>query len=948
MKSERWHEAERLHHSALERKPEERAAFLAEACAGDEALRREVESLFRSGEPQGNIINAAFNMTAQLQAGQGQTMVGRQLGPYQLLSLLGAGGMGEVYRAKDSRLDREVAIKVLPSHLPQDAIALERFKREAKAVAALSHPNILSIHDFGEEQGRCFAVMELLEGETLRSHLARATFPWREASEIGAAIAEGLSAAHTKGITHRDLKPENIFLTTDGQVKILDFGIARVRPVLPTEAVGSASTIANTTEPGMLMGTVGYMSPEQVRCESAEAPSDIFSLGCVLYEMLTGQRAFARKTPVETMVAVLRDDPPTLAESGIEVPLQLEQVIRRCLKRQPEARFQSAHDLAGELRAVAGESATATAWLARSMAGIRPALWAGTVLLLALIAALWWQPWRKTTSGLVSGGLAMTQLTYEGKARDAAISPDGKSFAYVLIEPGQQSLWIKQIATGSSLQLVPPADVRYLAPTFSNDGNLIYFGRRERNDPSRALYRIPLLGGAPEKLAVGVNSPITFSPDGRQLAFIREGADGESRLMVATSDCASERALATHKLPESFSIEGVAWSPDGETIVCAARSFTRGKAGFHLVEIRVRDGTERPLTEHRWTSVRRFAWLPHGRGLIIVATDHPSPLSHQICYVSYPDGKERSITHDLNDYRSMSVGPDGETFLTVQVHQIANIWVTPTNNTSLAKQISFGVGAYDGSNGVSWTPDGQIVYASNVSGTRKIWMMGANGENPRQMSHGPGEDLHPSVSLDGQHMVYDSDRAGTRNIWRMDVDQGTLRRITYGDREEDPRISPDGRWIVYTSIQSGNVALWKIPIDGGEPAQITRQHSEFAVISPDGRHIASYLQNEQTRSLIKVALFRFDGGNPLKIFDIETSAERLVRWSLEGNALTYVSTRNGVSTLLSQPISGGPPQVVADFKRDRIFSFEWSPDGKQLAVSRGIIQYDVVQISKFQ
>jgi len=296
----------------------------------------------------------------------------------------------------------------------------------------------------------------------------------------------------------------------------------------------------------------------------------------------------------------------------------------------------------------------------------------------------------------------------------------------------------------------------------------------------------------------------------------------------------------------------------------------------------------------------------------------------------------------------MSVAPDGERFLTVQVRHYGNIWVVPINNTSLAKQISFGVGTYDGSNGVSWTPDGKIVYASNVSGTRKIWMMDANGEHPRQISYGPGEDLHPSVSLDGQHIVYDSDRAGTRNIWLLAMDQGTPRRITSGDLEEDPRISPDGRWVVYTSIQSGKVSLWKTPINGGEPAQLTRQHSEFAVISPDGRYIASYLQNEQTSSLIKIALFRFDGGNPLRVFDIETSAERLVRWSVEGNALTYVRTLNGISTLLSQPISGGRPQVVADFERDRIFSFEWSQDGKQLAVSRGVVQYDVVQISKFQ
>jgi Tol biopolymer transport system component len=483
---------------------------------------------------------------------------------------------------------------------------------------------------------------------------------------------------------------------------------------------------------------------------------------------------------------------------------------------------------------------------------------------------------------------------------------------------------------------------------FSKDGNLIYFVRRERNNPARELYRIPLLGGTPERLAVGVNSPITLSPDGRQLAFVREEADGESRLIVASSDGAGERAVAARKLPESFSIEGVAWSPDGETIVCAGRSFAPGRGGFRLVGIRPEDGAERSLTEYRWTSVRRFAWLPDGRGLIIAATSQPSPLSHQIYYVSYPDGKERSITHDLNDYRSMSVSADGESFVTVKVHHFANIWVAQANNISLSKQISFGVGGYDGSNGVSWTPNGKIVYVSNVSGTRKIWIMDANGQNPIQLSHGPGEDLHPFVSLNGRHVVYDSDRAGTRNIWRMDMDGGTLRRITQGDREEDPQISPDGRWVVYTSIRSGKVALWKAPVEGCEPVQLTRQHSEFAAISPDGRQIASYLQNEQTSSLIKIALFRFEGGNPLTVFDIQTPAERLMRWSVDGNALTYVGTRNGVSSLESQLLSGGPPQILADFKRDRIFSFEWSPDGKQLAVSRGVVQYDVVQISEFQ
>ncbi len=274
---------------------------------------------------------------------------GTRLGPYQILAPLGAGGMGEVYRAKHLRLDRDVAIKVLPEHLAQDLQALARFEREAKAVAALSHPNILAIDDFGTDKGVTFAVTELLEGETLRSRLARGALPWREAVETGTALTEGLSAAHSKGIIHRDLKPENVFLTSEGRVKILDFGLARVRPKPSPQADASAPT---ETLAGTVMGTIGYMSPEQVRGEPADAPSDIFSLGCVLYEMVSGRRAFSRPNPSDTLAAILRDDPPPASGSGHEVPAELDRVLAQCLKKDTGQRFQSARDLAFALRAV--------------------------------------------------------------------------------------------------------------------------------------------------------------------------------------------------------------------------------------------------------------------------------------------------------------------------------------------------------------------------------------------------------------------------------------------------------------------------------------------------------------------------------------------------------------------------------------------------------------------
>src|SRR5580765_8029319 len=281
---------------------------------------------------------------------------GTRLGPYEILSPLGAGGMGEVYRARDTRLAREVAVKVLPANRARDPDALARLEREAQAVAALSHPNILAIHDLGTDQGVFFVVTELLEGETLRNRLASSALPWRKSVEIGAAIADGLAGAHLKGIVHRDLKPDNIFLTRDGRVKILDFGLARLQPVITQQDQTSAPTTPPQTEPGLVMGTVGYMSPEQARGSSADTRSDIFSLGCVLYEMLTGRRAFSRPTAPETLTAILNEDPPDVSESGKQVPAGLKRLLRRCLEKNPEERLQAARDLAFDLRSILSDS----------------------------------------------------------------------------------------------------------------------------------------------------------------------------------------------------------------------------------------------------------------------------------------------------------------------------------------------------------------------------------------------------------------------------------------------------------------------------------------------------------------------------------------------------------------------------------------------------------------
>ncbi|HET9532345.1 MAG TPA: serine/threonine-protein kinase, partial [Blastocatellia bacterium] len=393
MKPERWKRIEEIYHRARRCAADERAAFVDEACSGDEELRNEVESLLRADDEAHRFLDTpALNLAAQMIAEQQASfLAGKSISHYEIIEQIGAGGMGEVYRARDTRLNREVAIKVLPANLSQNAEALARFEREARAVAALSHPNILAIHDFGNEQEVRFAVTELLEGETLRGRLSRSALTWREAVEVGVAVANGLSAAHEKGIIHRDLKPENIFVTKDWRVKILDFGLARVKAASKQSVDTTAPVLPSITEPGIVMGTAGYMSPEQVRGEKVEAASDIFSLGCVLYEMVADRRAFAGETTAERMAATLRDEPPKLTDTGKQLPQALERVISRCLKKNAEERYPSARDLASDLKAMLSGAEISISPSASATARSRPiGLIAAAVGLFVVVALTYW------------------------------------------------------------------------------------------------------------------------------------------------------------------------------------------------------------------------------------------------------------------------------------------------------------------------------------------------------------------------------------------------------------------------------------------------------------------------------------------------------------------------------------------------------------------------------
>ena len=493
---------------------------------------------------------------------------GTTVGPYEIVSQLGQGGMGAVYRARDTRLDREVAVKVLLRNLAEDADALARFEREAKAVASLSHPNILAIHDFGRHEGSVYAAMELLEGETLRDRLKDGAFPVSKATELALQISHGLAAAHDKGITHRDLKPENIFLTDSG-VKILDFGLARTAPAAGEG--GDMATMSLATEPGRVMGTVYYMAPEQVRGLPVDARTDIFAFGAVLYEMLTGKRAFQAATPVETMNAILKEDPPSLFESSRSVSPALERIVQRCLEKRPDDRPRTVHDLAIALDAIATGStrtwdATAVAEAATKRARRRRLL--GRAGLVAAGAAL--------ALGAVAlyGQLNPPEepvipvyrwMSFSGRDSSPAISPDGRTVAFASDRDGQLRIWLKQVSGEAEAPLTDGPDD---FPRFSPDGTEVLFART--NGDRRSLYRAAVLGGEARRL---IEDAIEgdWSPDGTRIAFLRlksENGATVSSVGVVDRDGSDEREVAS--VPAG--LRAPRWSPDGRTLAMVTSS----------------------------------------------------------------------------------------------------------------------------------------------------------------------------------------------------------------------------------------------------------------------------------------------------------------------------------------------------------------------------------------
>jgi Tol biopolymer transport system component/DNA-binding winged helix-turn-helix (wHTH) protein len=546
-----------------------------------------------------------------------------------------------------------------------------------------------------------------------------------------------------------------------------------------------------------------------------------------------------------------------------------------------------------------------------------------------------------------------TQLTNTGQVLRAAVSPDGKYIAYIQSERGQESLWVRQVKIAGGIQVVAPAGDRFVGITFSPDSNSIFYVKYGKDLATSGLYQAPALGGAARRILTDIDSQISFAPDKKHFAFVRNDLSRkESHLIIANTDNSEQRHLAVHPSVHWTTDGAPAWSPDGEIIIRQARIETPDSANTktHLVEVRVADGRQTILNTHQWDAIQAIEWLADGTGLIVAARDNASLIAHQLWQVDYPGGEARPITKDSNNYSSASVTADMKSLVTILHRRITNLWVVPRDRVSDAVRILSGNSKDLGwLLGVEWLRDGKIIYGSTASGKEDIWLMNADGSNQKQLTTTPGANFEPTVSADGRTMAYASKAAdGSTHLWKMNLDTGESVQLTNGAYDLRPDISPDGRWVAYMSITKSMATVWKTSIDGsGAPIQLSDKLSSVPRVSPDGRFIACFYR-PQVNEYSKLAIIPSDGGDPIKVFDKSPTiiVEAGIQWTPDGRALTFVDNRDGVSNIWLQPLDGSPAKQLTNFTSETIFRFAWSPDGKKFVAERGTEIGDIVLINK--
>ncbi|MFZ0063998.1 MAG: protein kinase, partial [Pyrinomonadaceae bacterium] len=758
------------------------------------------------------------------------------------------------------------------------------------------------------------------------------------------------------------------------------------------------STLLVNSSPGTVMGTAAYMSPEQARGVSVDERTDIWSLGVVLYEMTSGHPPFSGQTPTDVVIAVVEKDPPALSHYFVGAPAELERIVRKALRKDPDQRYQIVKEMAIDLRSLrkdlevdsqldrslAPPTATKTVSGGRARAATGTDHAANTDQLQAL---------RVTTVGeallprrrwplrlglatlalaVIAGGsfaiykftrpepararfqqIRVNKLTTNGNALFASISPDGKYVAYIKSESGRQSLWLRQVSSAGNLEIVPPRDGQYVGMAFSPDGDSIYYGYTSSTaNDSAEIFKVPVLGtGAPPVKVTPEEGPSYKSHDGKRIAFLRHSrANQTDTLVVANIDGSNEQIIATRKWPERFSWDwstAPAWTSDDQSLDLPLVNSDANGFFLSIYEIRLADRAEKTisLSPQRFEQPNQVSLLSDASALLLSARAQGASFE-QIWYLGR-DGSARSLTNDLSDYRNIYLTADSKSLVTTQTQTLTNIWLAPHGDSAQATQVTSGLGRYFD---LSWAPDGMIVYASDASGSADLYEIAANGAKMRQLTSNVKRNYAPQISPDNRFIVFHSNRSGVFQIWRMDRDGSNPVQLTFGNSESHwPQFTADGKFVIYQHFEPGVAStLWRVPIEGGTPVKVTDGFAVRPAVSPDGRHLGFWHNDGQTNARWKLGLFSLESGTLLKTLEVGPTVQvnwnSMVRWSGDGRSLTYVDNHAGIENVWAQPIDGGAAKQITNFTDNRILSFDWSRDGN-LVTSRGVVTSDVVLIT---